>query len=83
VVASPLAAATAPLVRIRADLEECGTATLTPEDIEALWPDDASVTDQFLHIAEIARAEDWDVDYNAVGVVRLSSPIDALRLAMT
>ena len=56
-------------------------ATVTPDDLQALWPDECSVADQFLHIAEIARAEDWEVDFNAIGVVRLSSPITAPRWA--
>ena len=55
-------------------------AAVTPDDMEALWPDEFSVTDQFLHIAEIARAEDWEIDFNAAGVVRLSWPIAAQRL---
>ena len=50
--------------------------------MEELCPDEFSLTDQFLHIAEIARAEDWEIDFTAAGVVRLSSAIAAQRLSV-
>lgn len=65
---------------IRMQIEQTGSATIDSGDLQALCPDIAAITEQFMRAAEIARAEDWEIDFRIESVVRFISPIAARNL---
>lgn len=70
------------LARIKLEIERCGSATISGDELDVLCPDETSIAEQFLRIAEIARSENWDVDFGGDAIVRVVSPIEAMWLAI-
>jgi hypothetical protein len=77
----PRAADEETLAPIRLQVNDSGSAIIPRKDLRVLCPDELSIGDQFLRIAQIARAEGWSFEFLSDGAVRVSSRLVSRRLS--
>ncbi len=63
----------AQVTRIRQEVIRDGGATIGCDDLRILCPDEFTVSEQFMHIATIAKKEGWSFAFLPDGSVRIGS----------
>ncbi len=63
----------AQVARIREEVNHNGGATIGCEELRILCPDEFTVSEQFMHIATIARKERWSFAFLPDGSVRFGA----------
>ena len=63
----------AQVARIREEVIRDGGATVGSDDLPILCPDNFTVSEQFMHIATIAKNEGWSFAFLPDGSVRFGS----------
>lgn len=63
----------AQVAKIRLAVEENGGATVDCDDLRVLCPDELTVSEQFMRIAEIAQREGWSFAFLPNGAVRFGA----------
>jgi hypothetical protein len=61
------------LARIRSEVQRDGGATISGEELRLLCPDDLTVSEQFMVIADIAQKEQWSFAFLPDGTVRFGA----------
>jgi hypothetical protein len=61
------------LARIRSEVERLGGVTIGGEDLQRLYSDDLTTSEQFMRIASIAHVEGWSFAFLPDGRLRFGS----------
>lgn len=70
------------IAQIRKQVNETGSAIVARDKLHAFCPDELSVPEQFVRIAEIASEEEWEFEFIGDSIVRFTSMVASRRLAL-